>query len=87
MERPGALIPARRADTGRGSAARALKQPLAVAINGRVAATAISYTEKAATVFGTLIPADVLRKGPNEVTVFVVEGEGDVTTLVTTIPG
>jgi hypothetical protein len=46
---------------------------VAVAVNGVVAAVTISYRERGAHVFGTLIPESALRDGNNTVAAFVVD--------------
>ena len=46
---------------------------LAIAINGRIAATTQSYREKRKRVFATLVPEEYLRDGPNDVKVFVID--------------
>ena len=55
--------------------ARDRPETLAVVVNGRVAATMRSHREEDATVFGTLVPEDVLRAGRNTVEVVVLGEE------------
>ncbi len=52
---------------------------LAVAMNGRVAATTESYTENGEWVFATLLPEEYLRHGTNDLQVFLIDDhEGNV---------
>ena len=55
---------------------------LAIAVNGRVAATTRPYTYQGATEFSTMVDEDVLHDGRNDVDVFVVRGVGPQTRLV-----
>ena len=55
---------------------------LAIAVNGRVAATTRPYTYQGATEFSTMVDEDVLHDGRNDVDVFVVRGVGPETRLV-----
>jgi hypothetical protein len=49
------------------------QQPLAVVVNGRIAATTMPFEERGATWFATMIPEQALRQGRNEVEVVFVE--------------
>ena len=60
--------------------------PLAIAVNGRIAATTVVYQERAAPVFATMIPEQSLRAGSNDVRTYIVERTGGTTTLVSTLP-
>jgi hypothetical protein len=51
---------------------------IAVAVNGIVASTIESYQEGDSTVFGTLIPEELLRDGDNAVEAFVIDGDRSV---------
>jgi hypothetical protein len=62
-----------------------ITQPLAVAINGRIAATTMSYVERGASVFATMIPERALRAGPNEIATYVVDQSGGAIALVSTL--
>lgn len=64
-----------------------LARPLAIVVNGRIAATTMPYSERGSTVFATLIPEDALREGRNDVGVFIVERKEGATTLVATNGG
>ena len=59
----------------RGSVESGGLQPvrLAVAMNGRVAATTESYMESGAWVFATIFPEEYLRHGTNDLQVFLIE--------------
>jgi hypothetical protein len=59
---------------------------LAVAVNGRIAATTVPFEERNATWFSTMIPDDSLKAGANDVRVYVIEGSASAVTLVTTTP-
>ena len=45
---------------------------LAIAVNGRIAATTQPYKEKGKRVFATLIPEEYLKDGPNDLKIFVI---------------
>jgi hypothetical protein len=60
--------------------------PIAIAVNGRIAATTVVYQERAATVFATMIPEHSLRAGSNDVRTYVIERTGGTTTLESTVP-
>jgi hypothetical protein len=62
-----------------------VRQPLAVVVNGRIAATTTPYLEQGASVFATMIPEHALRAGSNDVTTFLVDNTGGTPTLVTTL--
>jgi hypothetical protein len=55
---------------------------LAIAVNGRVAATTRPYTYQGTTEFSTMVDESVLHDGRNPVDVFVVRGTGPKTRLV-----
>jgi hypothetical protein len=61
-------------------------QPLAVVVNGNIAATTTPYQERGASVFATMIPEQSLRAGRNEIATFLVDQVGGATTLVATPP-
>ncbi len=50
--------------------------PLAVALNGRVAATTYAYDGDYGTEFAAMVPPELLKEGDNELEVLVIEGEG-----------
>ncbi len=56
-------------------------QPLAVALNGRVAATTYSYDGEHGIEFSAMVPPKLIQPGDNEVAVLEIEGAGDETTL------
>jgi hypothetical protein len=58
--------------------------PLAVAVNGRIAATTMPFLERGTTVFATMIPERLLDEGANDVETFVVESSGGTIALVAT---
>ena len=58
--------------------------PLAVALNGRIAATTTPFLERGATVFHTMIPEDAVSAGANDVATFVIDRSAGAVTLVTT---
>ncbi len=51
----------------------AAETPLAVAVNGVVAATSRSYVEGTDMSFGVMVDESLLRAGPNEITVYAIE--------------
>ncbi|MGH3035570.1 MAG: sulfatase-like hydrolase/transferase [Gaiellaceae bacterium] len=51
-------------------------QDIAVAVNGRIAATARSFEFHGETLVSALVPEDALRPGANSVRVYVVDGTG-----------
>ncbi|HYH62318.1 MAG TPA: sulfatase-like hydrolase/transferase, partial [Solirubrobacterales bacterium] len=51
--------------------------PLAVALNGKVAATTYGYEGDYGTEFGAMVPPELLSEGDNELELLVIEGEGD----------
>ena len=55
--------------------------PLAVAVNGVIAATTQSYRQDGAWEFGTMVAEDRLRDGANSVSLFVIEQDGGRTAL------
>jgi hypothetical protein len=63
-----------------------VSRPIAVAVNGRIAATATPFLQRGATVFATMIPERFLRAGANVVETFLVEQAGARTTLIRTPP-
>jgi hypothetical protein len=63
-----------------------IAQPVAVAVNGRIAATTIPFLQRGTTVFATMIPEDVLRAGANEVSVWLVDQKGAARALVPALP-
>jgi len=62
------------------------RRMLAVAVNGRIAATTMPYEERNATWFQTMIPQDSLRAGANDVRIYVIDGSPGAVTLLTTTP-
>ena len=60
-------------------------QPVAVVVNGRIAATTTPYVERGTSVFATMIPEGALRAGRNEIETFLVDRSGGATTLVSTL--
>lgn len=60
---------------------------LAIAINGVVTATTTSYLEHDEWVFASMIPWEALVPGPNDVRVFVVDGEREHPRLTLATPG
>ncbi len=76
---PGAdVMPARVAGTVDGVAAG---DPLAIAMNGSVAATTYAYEGEYGTEFSAMIPPRLLKAGDNEVQVLAIDGKGSDTTL------
>ena len=72
------LVPARIAGALEGMAA---KRPLAVALNGRVAATTYSYEGHRGVEFSAMVAPSLLRKGDNELALLAIEPVGDRVTL------
>jgi hypothetical protein len=56
-------------------------QPLAVALNGRVAATTYSYDGDHGVEYSAMVPPKLIQPGDNEVAVLAIEGTGDDLTL------
>ena len=56
-------------------------EPLAVALNGRVAATTYSYDGDHGVEFSAMVPPRLIQPGDNELAVLVIEGIGDDLTL------
>ncbi len=54
---------------------------LAIALNGRVAATTHAYEDRGELVFSALVPPSALQSGANDLGVFVVNGRPGATTL------
>ena len=55
--------------------------PLAIALNGRVAATTYAYEGDYSTEFAAMVPPDLLEPGDNGLEIFVIEGDGEDATL------
>ena len=55
---------------------------IAIAVNGRIAATTRSFRQDRQVRFAALVPESVLREGPNEVEVFGVDASADPARLV-----
>jgi len=72
------LIPARIAGDLEGIDAG---EPLAVALNGRVAATTYSYDGDHGVEYSAMVPPALIQAGDNEVAVLAIEGTGDDLTL------
>ena len=51
--------------------------PLAVALNGSVAATTFAYDGDYGTEFAAMVPPKLIEEGDNQLEVLVIEGEGD----------
>jgi hypothetical protein len=51
--------------------------PMAIAVNGRIAATTVSYSLTGHTRFAALVPESAFREGANTVDVYVVESDGN----------
>ena len=56
-------------------------EPMAIALNGRVAATTYAYEGERGTEFSAMVPPALIEAGDNELTVFAIEGEGAGATL------
>lgn len=54
---------------------------IAIAVNGRIAATTRAFRFREAERFGAVVPPDYLRPGANEVTIYMVSPEGALTPL------
>ena len=54
---------------------------LAVAVNGRIAATTRSFEFDGETLVSALVPEEALRPGENSVRLYVVDGDGDESVL------
>jgi hypothetical protein len=63
-----------------------VSQPVAVAVNGRIAATTVPFLQRGTTVFATMIPEEFLRAGSNDVATFLVDQAGGRASLVATAP-
>ncbi len=72
------LVPARIAGSLEGVDA---KVPLAVALNGRIAATTYSYEGHRAVEFAAMVPPSLLQPGDNELTLLEIEVDGNAMTL------
>ena len=76
---PGAeLVPARIAGSLEGLAA---KVPLAVALNGRIAATTYSYEGHRQVEFSAMVPPSLLRPGDNELALLEIEADDNAVSL------
>ena len=51
-------------------------QPMAIALNGRVAATTYAYEGERGTEFAAMVPPALIEAGDNELAVFAIEGVG-----------
>ena len=56
-------------------------EPMAIALNGRVAATTYAYEGERGTEFSAMVPPALIEAGDNELAVFAIEGEGAGATL------
>lgn len=69
----------------RGQLSDPVRPTLAVAVNGRIAATTMPFEERGGTWFSTLVPEEVLEGGANDVQVYVLErSAGGVALLAAT---
>ena len=55
--------------------------PLAVALNGRIAATTYSYEGHRTVEFAAMVPPSLLQPGDNELTLLEIEVVGSAVTL------
>ena len=62
--------------TGRVSGSYAPRQPLAVAVNGKIGAVTRTYLDKGTTKFAALVPETAFRQGANDVKVYAVLATG-----------
>lgn len=69
----------------RGRVLGQVSQPLAVVVNGRIAATTMPFVELGASVFATMIPEGALRPGHNDIATYLVDRSGGAITLVSTL--